>query len=200
MKNALIIFIRNPQLGKVKTRLAKTLGAEKTLKIYLHLLEHTQNISRNANCDAHLYYSDFIDDTDDWDKNIYQKHLQIKGDLGEKMSAAFKEQFDQGYQKVAIIGSDCLELKTEIIDQAFRTIQENQAVIGPTLDGGYYLLGMSTYLPYLFQNKKWSTNTVFMDTLNDLEKNKVESRLLDVLNDIDEEKDLPSSLRNYDTI
>jgi uncharacterized protein len=200
MKNALIIFIRNPQLGKVKTRLAKTLGAEKTLKIYLHLLEHTQNISRNANCDAHLYYSDFIDDTDDWDKNIYQKHLQIKGDLGEKMSAAFKEQFDQGYQKVAIIGSDCLELKTEIIDQAFLTIQENQAVIGPTLDGGYYLLGMSTYLPYLFQNKKWSTNTVFMDTLNDLEKNKVESRLLDVLNDIDEEKDLPSSLRNYDTI
>jgi uncharacterized protein len=200
MKNALIIFIRNPQLGKVKTRLAKTLGAEKTLKIYLHLLEHTQNISRNANCDAQLYYSDFIDDTDDWDKNIYQKHLQINGDLGEKMSAAFKEQFDQGYQKVAIIGSDCLELKTEIIDQAFRTIQENQAVIGPTLDGGYYLLGMSSQLPYLFQNKKWSTNTVFMDTLNDLKKNKVEFRLLDVLNDIDEEKDLPSSLRNYDTI
>ena len=191
MRTGLIIFIKNPLIGKVKTRLAKTLGDEKALEIYQQLLLHTVQITKNINCDKFVYYSDFVDQNDSWNNDRYFKKLQSGGNLGDRMSAAFMELFKSGYNKLIIIGSDCLELTELEIINAFEVLNNDDVVIGPSFDGGYYLLGMKAFLPTLFMNKNWSTPTVFKDTLHDLnELNKTVSKLI-TLNDIDEEKDLP---------
>ena len=194
MHQALIIFIRNPVAGKVKTRLAKTLGDDKALLIYNHLLAHTHQVTRHLDCDKFLYYSDWVEQEDDWENERYKKKLQQPGNLGERMSAAFHELFEEGYQQVLIIGSDCIELYEKLISNAFEALNDNDAVIGPSSDGGYYLLGMTTYFPELFANKKWGSSSVLTDTLMDLEIANARVGKLIILNDIDEEKDLPEFL------
>lgn len=194
MKSGLIIFIRNPIAGKVKTRLAKTLGDEKALFIYNQLLIHTHHITRNLSCDKFLYYSDWVEQNDLWENDRFQKKLQSPGQLGKRMSDAFLDLFKDGYQKLLIIGSDCLELNEPIIANAFDVLDDNEVVIGPSADGGYYLLGMTAYLHHLFLNKKWGTSSVLQDTLQDLTVHHTKTGMLAMLNDIDEEKDLPVSL------
>lgn len=187
----LIIFIRNPVLGKVKTRLAATVGPEKALEIYQRLLEHTLRMTRPLKTGKVVYYSDFIPETDAWKQQGYRQKLQQGGDLGARMLDAFREGFTAGYRRICIIGSDCFELSEDILETAFEILNDTALVIGPAADGGYYLLGMRSLNKRLFQDKKWSTDTVFADTLEDLEKDGTAYRLLPVLNDVDEEKDLP---------
>ncbi len=194
MKSGLIIFIRNPVKGKVKTRLAKTMGDEKAFLIYNQLLSHTRHITRDLSCDKFLFYSDHIDLTDRWNNNQYQKRLQTRGDLGERMSTAFRDLFMEGYEKLLIIGSDCMELNEAIINNAFDMLNIHRVIIGPSEDGGYYLLGMTTPLPGIFVNKKWGTPSVFADTVQDLLNAGIMEGRLETLKDIDEEKDIPGSL------
>ncbi|MCW3091541.1 MAG: glycosyltransferase [Ferruginibacter sp.] len=193
MKSGLIIFIRNPVSGKVKTRLAKTIGNEKALTVYNRLLTHTRQVTQYLSCDKFLYYSDTIDENDNWQNELYQKKLQPDGDLGQRMSGAFTQLFEKGYDKLIIIGSDCLELDKSIINKAFEMLSDNEVVIGPSSDGGYYLLGMKSYFPDVFLNKQWSTSTVLKDTLQDLTVAQISVAKLEILNDVDEEKDLPAS-------
>ena len=190
-KNAIILFTKNPELGKVKTRLAKTIGNERALEIYKKLLNHTQEIVSVIEADKFVFYSDTITENDQWNTSEFYKKLQFNGDLGERMSAAFEEVFKLGYQSVCIIGSDCFELKPETIAEAFSKLELFDTVIGPTFDGGYYLLGMKKLHKELFQNKEWSTDSVFTDTDNDFKKMSLSSYNLVKLSDIDEEKDLP---------
>ena len=110
------------------------------------------------------------------------------------MANAFQELFNEGYQQILIIGSDCVELSDQVISRAFELLRDNKVVIGPSEDGGYYLLGMTNFLPYLFSNKQWGTDAVFQDTLEDLSKASINAAMLEMLNDIDEEKDIPNSL------
>lgn len=190
-KNLLIIFYRNPELGKVKTRLAKTLGDEKALAIYLKLSSHTRAITENLAIDKVVYYSNFVDTEDVWPNTTFQKKLQNGNDLGEKMNNAFAEGFQSGYERVCIIGTDCFELSRDIIKQAFDQLHTNDAVIGPAKDGGYYLLGMKKPIPVLFKNKAWSSDTVATDTIQNFKDLSLSYAQLAVLTDVDEEKDLP---------
>src|SRR4051812_9764031 len=112
MKQALIIFIRNPVLGQVKTRLAKTLGDEQTLSIYKELLRHTHAITQKLPFDKYVFYADGITKGDIWENYIYNKLVQTGNDLGARMQAAFELLFSKGYQHICIIGSDCYELTT----------------------------------------------------------------------------------------
>ncbi len=192
-KNLLIIFYRNPELGKVKTRLAKTLGDEKALAIYLKLSSHTRAITENLAIDKVIYYSNFVDTEDAWPNTTFQKKLQNGNDLGEKMNNAFVEGFQSGYERVCIIGTDCLELSKDIIQQAFDQLVCYDAVIGPAKDGGYYLLGMKKPMPELFKNKAWSSDTVATDTIQNFQDLSLSYAQLAVLTDVDEEKDLPSN-------
>ncbi len=194
MKAGLIIFIRNPIAAKVKTRLAKTLGDEKALIIYHQLLAHTHQVTRELSCDKFLYYSDWAEQNDKWENDRFQKKVQRSGDLGERMANAFLELFNEGYEKLLIIGSDCLELNEPVIRDAFDSLDNNEVVIGPSSDGGYYLLGMTAYFPDLFLNKKWGSPSVLKDTLQDLTTANTRVGKLVTLNDVDEEKDLPDSL------
>lgn len=190
-KKAIILFTKNPELGKVKTRLAKTIGDEKALEIYKKLLDHTRNIVQNLNVDKFVFYSESVLENDHWDNTLYQKKQQNGADLGLRMQNAFEELFNIGYDSVCIIGSDCYELNSETIEAAFNQLTKNDVVIGPTYDGGYYLLGMKKLQRKLFENKNWSTESVYSETISDLIKLELSYSALVKLTDIDEEKDLP---------
>jgi rSAM/selenodomain-associated transferase 1 len=187
-KNLLLIFTRNPELGKAKTRLAKTVGDETALEIYTFLLQKTRDISSKVIADKAVYYSVKVREHDIWDAKIYQKHQQVGEDLGIRMLHAFKNSFDAGYHKVMIIGSDLYDLTTQNIENAFNKLDTNDLVIGPAEDGGYYLLGMNSLHTTIFKNKNWGTESVRRATLVDLKDKKV--HLLSVLNDVDVFEDI----------
>ncbi len=192
MKKALIIFVRKPELGKVKTRLAATMGDEKAFAVYLELLEHTHHISTAVKADKFVFYFDEIEKIDMWSEEDFVKRQQSHGDLGEKMHNAFSILFEEGYNQVVIIGSDCPELTTQIIEEAFEMLQQNDAVLGPANDGGYYLLGLKKVHAELFSNIEWSTEKVLTQTLAACSFAGLSFGMLPKLIDIDTEEDLNS--------
>ena len=187
-KKALIIFTKNPELGKVKTRLAKSVGDESALKIYKFLLNHTMEITRDLNVDKYVFYSENIKRNDTWDSEIFRKKLQSGNDLGERMKEAFAEILGIGYEMAIIIGCDMFEWEKKDLEVAFDTLQRNDFVIGPAMDGGYYLLGMKEPKELLFQKKGWGTSTVLEQTLTDLQGENY--LLLPERNDIDLYEDI----------
>ncbi|WAC01414.1 TIGR04282 family arsenosugar biosynthesis glycosyltransferase [Lacinutrix neustonica] len=187
-KNLIITFTRNPELGKCKTRLAKTVGDEAALRVYKYLLQHTEKVIKQVDADKAVYYSDNIKENDFWEASVFQKHQQVGQDLGERMQKAFENGFMNGYEKIVIVGSDLFHLQPTHINEAFHGLDANDVVIGPAEDGGYYLLGMKTLHASVFKNKNWGTETVFKDTVANLKQNKIQ--LLETLNDIDLYEDL----------
>ena len=152
-KEALIIFIKKPVEGKVKTRLAKSIGNPLAVKVYKELLQHTENITSPLEQDLFIFSDQLFDDyfTDNpW-------LLQEGENLGAKMFNAFEEVFSKGYDKICIIGSDCYELDTSDLQTAFKTLSSRSSVIGPSYDGGYYLLGLTHNDPNIFNGIDWST-------------------------------------------
>lgn len=187
-KNLLLIFTRNPVLGKCKTRLAATIGDHAALKIYDFLLQHTVDFTKDIAAAKQVYYSEEIWEDDVWDPTYFDKRLQTGEDLGVRMANAFQEGFTNGFEKIIIIGSDMYDLDSKTIESAFSSLSNSDFVIGPAQDGGYYLLGMNTFNPKLFQNKEWGTSTVLETTLKDLEEEHV--TLLDRRNDVDLYEDI----------
>lgn len=186
--DVLLVFIKNPQLGRVKTRLAESIGEEAALAVYLKLLHYTRTISEKVDAERFVYYADFIDWLDQWSENHFNKKLQTGENLGERMANAFQFVFPKS-KKAIIIGSDCAELDESIIQKAYEALDHNDVVIGPAKDGGYYLLGMNRYFPELFQDISWSTTQVFPETVKRIEENGLSYALLDTLSDIDYEND-----------
>ncbi len=188
--SALIIFVKNPEKGKVKTRLAKTIGEERALAVYNSLLSHTLEVTAPLFCDKAVYYSDFIPGTDLWSRKGYRQEQQAGSDLGQRMCHAFERELKNGYKSICIIGSDCPGLSTAIIAGAFDMLRETEIIIGPSADGGYYLLGMHHLHRPFFLEKPWSTGRVYAETMKDIKASGMKHLLLPVLTDIDEEKDL----------
>lgn len=189
MRSVLLVFIRNPQLGKVKTRLARTVGDVEALRIYHILLEKTRVAALGVEVERWLFYSDFIDKNDNWQEADFSKKIQSSGDLGERMEQAFRDAFEAGANKVVIIGSDCPGLTGVILQMAFDKLDETDFVLGPTLDGGYYLLGMKELEGMVFHGIEWSTGTVLVRTLQKIQAAGKSCALLPVLSDVDTEED-----------
>ncbi|GAA4827996.1 TIGR04282 family arsenosugar biosynthesis glycosyltransferase [Algivirga pacifica] len=189
-KEQLIIFVKNPIKGKVKTRLGATIGNAKAVEVYRKLLAYTHKVTHALQLTKKVYYGDFVNPDDLWDTEGYEKHLQAEGDLGQRMASAFQDCFRSGAEKVVIIGSDLPELTTTILEEAFDALEQQEVVIGPATDGGYYLLGMRQYDPILFEDIVWSTDTVFSTTIQKLEKTQRSYTLLPVCSDLDREEDL----------
>ncbi len=190
-KNLLIVFCKNIVLGKVKTRLAKTVGDTEAFNVYKELVAITERESlRLENCDVHVYFSDVIINAK-WPNN--PKYVQQGSDLGERMMQAFEHSFDQGYQRVIGVGSDLPDLTAEIMTEALQQLEVNDTVFGPSLDGGYYLIGMRKMIPEIFQNKAWSTETLFNETIDELASMNYSTAELQKLNDVDTIEDLEHS-------
>ena len=196
MKNtqALIVFQKNGILGKVKTRLAATLGDQAALDIYRKLISIThEEIRELSKTDVHLFFSE--------NNEIpgvafpYEAHIQEGNDLGEKMANAFEKLFLRGYKKILIIGTDCPWLKKEHLEEAFKSLDSHKVVFGPAMDGGYYLLGMKEPRPELFSGIPWSTDKVLQLSIEKLQSQGVSFDFTDQLSDVDTAEDWEHYLR-----
>jgi rSAM/selenodomain-associated transferase 1 len=147
-----------------------------------------------VNARRFLFYASWIDDHDAWDCRKFEKCLQEGSDLGERIAKAFTRTF-QDVGMAVIIGSDCIELTTTIIEQAFTMLETHDAVIGTARDGGYYLLGIKQFYPALFNGKEWSTPSVLQDTIADFNRLKITHAFTPTLSDIDDLEDLMHSSR-----
>ena len=153
------------------------------MKIYLFLLKRTRDITQGLKQVKQVHYSDGIKPDDLWPNHVYDKKVQVEGDLGYKMKSAFEQGFDEGYKRIVIIGSDLYDLTQQDIELAFEKLKTNEVVLGPAQDGGYYLLGLTRVIPTLFKGKSWGTDRVLDQTLSDLEDHSVS--LLSERNDAD---------------
>ncbi len=197
MKKALLIFVKNAVKGKVKTRLAATVGDKIALAVYQDLLQHTAKIALLPVVNKIVYYAEYIENDDIFSHEKYQKQIQIGNDLGERMQNAFYYAFKAGYEQVVLIGSDCFEITSEIIAQAFTELLKNDVVIGPALDGGYYLIALKKNQKELFQHINWSTAQVLNQTIKICQDNNLKVAQLQALSDIDNEDDLKKISYNY---
>lgn len=189
-KALVIVFVKNIKLGKVKTRLAKTIGNQGAFEIYSELVKVTEKATENLLVDKRIYYSDAVVDTK-W-KNDY-KTVQHGIDLGERMKNAFKKGFEDGYERIVLIGSDLPDITVNHINKGLEVLKQNEVAFGPAEDGGYYLIGLSKMYNFVFDNKPWSKTNLLEETLSELKENGVTFTTLDTLNDIDTYEDLIAS-------
>jgi rSAM/selenodomain-associated transferase 1 len=198
LNSALLIFIKNPELGKVKTRLAATIGDEKALEVFKKLLINIHDKSLNVQAEKLLFYSSFIDERDIWENDIFHKNLQNQSpDLGQRMLSAFEKAKEMGYSKAIIVGSDIYEVTTEILNQGFEYLENSETVLGPSNDGGYYAIGFNfekinsdTFIQNIFLNKTWSHENVAHEALEVINSFSYACNFLPTLSDIDIEEDL----------
>lgn len=188
-----MIFVKNPVAGKVKTRLALEIGIKPAAVVYRELLNHTRDVTLGLNVHKQVWYADRITEDDLWGEPDFEKKLQVEGSLGDKLAAAFEEGFQAGFDRVAAIGSDCLEIQQDHITNAFDILTKNDIVIGPAADGGYYLVGMSKPCQWLFSGMPWSSPELFTQTVERIKSRGVHYTVLPVLNDIDNFEDLKNS-------
>lgn len=188
-KSALIIFQKNAILGKVKTRLSVDVGDEAAMAIYQELVRHTHGVCKNVDTHKFLFFSDFIPDDISEYRQDYQFEVQAGKDLGLRMEDAFGRIFSKGYEKIVILGTDCGELESRILEEAFDLLENQEVVIGPARDGGYYLLGMKKLIGDLFSEIAWSTEKVLFQTMEKLENNSISYELLEILSDVDRIED-----------
>ncbi len=187
-KNLLGFFAKYPEQGKVKTRLAKDIGPENTVSFYRRMVEHVlkRTASTDSAYDRIVFYTP---DTmgkqfADWLKG--ERLLPQRGiDIGERMHKALQEMFDIGADKAIVIGGDIPDLDREIIGAAFQQLDSADIVIGPAMDGGYYLIGMNSPHRGVFQNITWSTGKVLDETLLLIRKMGLTHRTVTPLFDVD---------------
>jgi rSAM/selenodomain-associated transferase 1 len=191
-----LFFIKNPKKGKVKTRLASAIGDDAAVKLYRRfLLEMLSTLNRGTFLFYLCYHpEDSLKDLKNWLGEHYLYTPQTGENLGEKMKNAFNEAFSMHFKRVLLIGSDIPDLPLEFIDEAFKSLEEKDAVIGPSVDGGYYLIGFKdkTFLPQVFERIPWSTERVFDETMKILETQQLTIHTLQLLRDMDTVEDLSS--------
>ena len=183
----LVVFLRLPDKGKVKTRLAATLGEEAALEIYKKLVSITLDTVARSGIPAYLFYTGGLPSPSERDPR-FSYHIQLDGDLGTKMAGALSFVLSL-HKKALIIGSDCPDLTPEILYACRISLDEKDIVLGPCDDGGFYLLGCSELHPVLFANIEWSTPSVLDQTIEKIMEANLSYRLLERLHDIDRAED-----------
>lgn len=189
----LVIFTKNPEAGHVKTRLAHTIGDNKALEIYEILRLHTARVATLVEADRMVFYSRFIPSVDLFIADNFSVGMQNGNDLGERMLHAIRNGFENGYHHVILIGTDCYELNSQILEKAFSALDGSDTVIGPATDGGFYLIGMNKVIPELFLDRQWSTPEVLQESIAILQKLGTTYEQLPELSDIDTFDDLKKS-------
>lgn len=186
-KNALIVFVKNG--SNVKTRIAQETDADTAMAVYAALVNQCVTLCSSLyDIDVLVYYSPEIRDNDQWNNVAKAKYQQSEGDLGARMKAAFEATLDK-YKKAVIIGSDCPYINKDHLFMAFDALDKADLAIGPAVDGGYYLLGMHKLIPQLFESIKWSTDTVYYDTIDVVFSLRKSVQILERLNDVDHYSD-----------
>lgn len=197
--NSLIIFLKHPKNGQVKTRLAKTTMQDFATKFYTlcaeHIIQTTEEIS---GINRFAFYSNQSDkkEVTSWLGKEFLFVPQKGDDLGSRMKNAFNNVFSLGSEKVIIIGTDIPELSKELLKDAFSALDKSDVALGPSKDGGYYLLGIKQMYSELFDGIEYSTSSVFSDTIKRIKELGLSYHLLPVLSDVDTEEDLIEWINN----
>ncbi len=195
MSNCFCVFLKAPRPGHVKTRLAATIGAKRAAELYrAFLLDTLAWVSRLSGCDRRVEYTPRQDEA--LCRTLLPRgggfsfHPQVDGDLGERLRATFSAMFAAGHQRCVVIGTDCPTLGPREARLAFRALESTDVVLGPTLDGGYYLVGLRRPAPELFESIPWSTDRVLGLTLERAAAAGLVTRALRTLSDVDSASDL----------
>ncbi len=192
-RRRVIVFARAPQLGCVKTRLAADVGAEAALALYRDLGERTVAAARAVRaCELEVCYTpaDRAEAIGRWLGADLLLSPQADGDLGDRMYAAISEALADGVAAAVVVGTDCPTLDAEVIEHAFAALETADVVLGPALDGGYYLIAVRATHPVLFEDIPWSSPETFARTIAVATEAGLRVTLLDERADIDTAEDL----------
>lgn len=182
LKNkSLSVFLKKPEAGKVKTRLAKDIGNEAAVQAYIHLYQLVIDKVTCSDWDTVLFIANSVDGFESYS---HVKEIQAEGDLGLKMCDAISRML-QSYDACLIIGSDCPYIDKDLIKEAFDALEQNDLVLGPSTDGGYYLIGAKAAYPSLFADISWSTELVLSQTMEQANLIGLDVSLLKELTDVD---------------
>jgi uncharacterized protein len=195
-RRAVLVFVRAPEPGTVKTRLAAAIGAEAALRVYRRLAEHTLReaaalAGEGVQVRVHHTPAGACDAVRAWLGAGPVYLPQAEGDLGVRMEDAFARAFAEGAERVVIVGSDLPDVSAGLLRRAFGLLDAHPAVLGPARDGGYYLLGLTRPVDGIFRGIEWSTPDVLAATLARFRAAGVEPVMLEELADVDEVQDLP---------
>jgi len=184
----LIIFLKAPRPGTVKTRLG--LGGAAESAAYQRLLGQVlQEMAVFSEVELRFAPTDAEKEIRPWLKDGWTAATQGDGDLGERMHLAFGEAFGKGAKRVVIIGSDCPYVSAGDIRAAWKALETSDLVLGPAKDGGYWLIGLRQGQPALFTNMPWSSRQVFTETMARAKSLGLKTFLLRTLSDVDTRED-----------
>jgi uncharacterized protein len=195
VKERLIIFTRYPEPGKTKTRLIPAIGAKTAACLQRFMTEHTvaqaQSLAAQREVELEIRFAGGSKRLlQSWLGSDFRYRSQATGDLGERMAEAFRQAFQEGMQRVVIIGIDCPDVDGLLLKKAFETLEEQDLVLGPAIDGGYYLIGLRRFVPELFQGVHWSTDQVLQQTVEIAATQDLTVGYLPTLEDVDRAEDL----------
>lgn len=196
--NCIVLFVKSPVAGKVKSRLAEDIGEDAAVGLYRCFVEDLLTMIENLDGALRFFFHppDAGPQIQRWLGDQHSYRQQRGADLGEKMKNAFTGAFDEGFSKVVTIGSDIPDLPEEFLKRSFAELDSFDAVIGPSSDGGYYLIGFSrdSFLAEAFDDIAWSTSTVCDQTLAKLKSKGLTVHLLPQWHDVDTLADLDNLL------
>ena len=190
---ALLVFVKNPELGKVKTRLKPELSNEECVAIYKAMVNDlVKNIQTEKYYDIFFFFTpkNSEDVVQQWLGNEFNLVPQSDGDLGKRMNNALNWAFENDYNNAVLIGTDCPTIDQNLIVNAFKNLENLDVVLGPSEDGGYYLVGTKSQQPEIFENIHWSSEVVFSETILRIEDNNLTYSELETRSDIDKYSDL----------
>lgn len=195
----LIIFLKAPHPGSVKTRLAKTMGADAACNVYRRLVEILlANLSTLPHVELRYVPDGAEAEIQPWLRPGWQSCAQGEGDLGRRLETAFTQAFSCGSEKIVVIGSDCPAISVKDIREAWAELKTHDLVLGPATDGGYWLVGLRGPEPTIFEGITWSSDNVLAETLQRAKQANLKTRLLRILADVDTEKDWREFLASYE--
>jgi rSAM/selenodomain-associated transferase 1 len=193
-KRGVILFVKLPEKGKVKSRLAQCMNEDLVLLLYENMVLDTIDMLTRGRFPFRICFTppDARDRIMEWLGQEYRSLPQTGDDLGDRMEGAFACVFAGEVEEALLIGSDIPGLTTDMIEEAFAALLANDAVIGPADDGGYYLIGFrkKSFEPDIFHDMAWSTGTVFRETLDKLHDVLLKVHVLPELTDVDTVEDL----------
>lgn len=188
----ILFFVKYPNLGNVKTRLAKVIGEDVATSLYRHFVQDMLKGFEKIDSQLRICYApcgteDPAKDFRDWLGSQYTYRMQEGENIGQRMKHAMQSAFDEGFQRVIIVGSDIPDFPPELITKAFLDLDMQDAALGPSYDGGYYLIGFrkDTFLPEVFDNIPWSTRDVYRATLEKIQNADLDLVRLPDWNDVD---------------
>ncbi len=195
MSDRLLLFTRYPVPGQTKTRLLSVLTPQEAALLHRSMTEEVSRtillLQKEVEIEAEVRFTNAkLEQMKDWLGSHFTYKDQGQGDLGKRLASGFEESFQSGYNKVIAIGSDCPQITSQDLQEALKSLDKYDCVLGPALDGGYYLIGLRVFHPVLFSNISWGGEFVLQQTITNIKQNGLSWTELRPLADIDRPEDL----------